>query len=164
MSAPRPRAVPVRLLRDPLHLLAFGFGTGLAPRAPGTFGTLAGVAIYLPMATLAWWPYLLAVTLMFAAGVWLCGRAARALHTHDHPGIVWDEVVGYLVTMLAAPPGWPWLLAGFVAFRVLDILKPWPVGLADRRVGGGLGIMLDDLLAGLIGAALLAAGRLSIPA
>jgi phosphatidylglycerophosphatase A len=132
-----------------LHLLAFGFGAGLAPKAPGTFGTLVGVLIYLPLAHLPFWWYLALTLLAILAGVGICGWSSRKLGVHDHPGIVWDEIAGYLVTMLWAPPGWAWVLAGFVLFRLFDILKPWPIGWFDRRVRGGFGIMLDDVLAGL---------------
>lgn len=141
------------LLRHPVHLLAFGFGSGLAPRAPGTFGTLVAVPLFLLLSQGPLLFYLGFLLVAFVAGVFWCGRTARELGVHDHPGIVWDEVVGFLVTMLAAPAGWPWLVAGFVLFRLFDILKPWPIRWADRRVRGGLGIMLDDVLAG-IGAAL----------
>ncbi len=136
-------------LRRPLHLLAFGFGAGLAPRAPGTFGTGVGVLLYLPLAGLppaAYWGVTLLVAL---AGIGICGWSSRQLGVHDHPGIVWDEIAGYLVTMAWAPAGAFWVVAGFVLFRLFDILKPWPIGWLDRRLGGGLGIMLDDILAGL---------------
>ncbi len=83
----------------------------------------------------------------FVLGVWICDRAARDLGVHDHPAIVWDEVIGYFVTMIAAPPGWLWIAVGFVLFRLFDILKPWPIRQADQQVGGGFGIMFDDLLA-----------------
>ena len=136
-------------LRNPVHLLAFGFGSGLAPVAPGTFGTLAAIPFYLLMARLPLAGYLLVLLLVILAGIRICGRASRDLGVHDHPGIVWDEFAGFFVTMIAAPPGWPWILAGFALFRFFDILKPWPIGWLDRRVGGGLGIMLDDLVAGL---------------
>ena len=156
MNAKQPPVlVPASLLRDPGHFLALGFGSGLVPRAPGTFGTLAAIPLYLLCMQLATAHYLLVVVAAFAVGVYLCGRTARALQVHDHPAIVWDEVVGYLLTMAWAPPGWVWLLLGFAAFRLFDILKPWPISLLDRRLGGGLGIMLDDGLAGLAAAALL---------
>lgn len=145
-TAPPP--ISVALLRDPGHLLALGFGSGLAPYAPGTFGTLAAIPVYLLCAQLPLAMYLLAVVAAFALGVYLCGRTARALGVHDHPGIVWDEIVGYLLTMTFAPPGWPWIAIGFVCFRLFDIWKPWPIRVCDRAVHGGLGIMLDDLLAG----------------
>ncbi|MFP5506442.1 MAG: phosphatidylglycerophosphatase A [Gammaproteobacteria bacterium] len=150
---PAPPPIPASLLRDPGHFLALGFGSGLAPRAPGTFGTLAAIPVYLLCAQLALPAYLLVVVGLFLLGVYLCGRTARALGVHDHPGIVWDEVVGFLLTMAFAPPGWVWIVLGFAAFRLFDIWKPWPIRVLDRRVHGGLGIMLDDVLAGLAAAA-----------
>lgn len=140
---------------NPCHLLAFGFGTGLSPVAPGTIGTLVGVVLYLLMRNLSLGAYLGIVALMAVSGVWLCGKAARDIGVHDHGGIVWDEIVGFLLTMAAAPRGWPWLLGGFFLFRLFDILKPWPIGYLDAKVQGGLGIMLDDLLAGLYALVLL---------
>lgn len=148
-----PPPIPPALLRDPGHFLALGFGSGLAPRAPGTFGTLAAIPVYLLCAQLPLPGYLLAVVGAFLLGIYLCGRTARALGVHDHPGIVWDEVVGFLLTMAWAPPGSQWIVAGFLCFRLFDILKPWPIRVLDRRLHGGLGIMLDDVLAGLAGAA-----------
>ena len=150
-SPPRPRST--------LHWIAFGAGAGLAPRAPGTAGTAVAIPIYAALATQPITFYLLAVALIAAAGVWVCGRTARDLDVHDHPGIVLDEIAGFLVTMTALPFDWPWVAAGFVAFRILDVAKPWPVSLADRKVGGGLGIMLDDLLAGALAGAALHAAR-----
>ena len=95
-----------------------------------------------------WWPYYLALAIvMFAAGVWLCGKTADRLGVHDHPAIVWDEIVGYLITMILAPSGWLWILIGFVLFRLFDIWKPWPIHWLDKQVRGGLGIMIDDVLA-----------------
>jgi phosphatidylglycerophosphatase A len=149
------------LLRNPVQFLAFGFGSGLAPRAPGTFGTLAAIPLYLLLVQGSWLFFAAFVLVATLAGIYWCDRAARELGVHDHPGIVWDEIAGFLITMLLAPPGWPWLLAGFVLFRLLDIWKPWPIRLADRKVGGGFGIMLDDVLAGIgAGALLLAADYL----
>lgn len=150
-----PPSIPPSLLRDPGHLLALGFGSGLAPRAPGTFGTLAAVPVYLLCAQLPLMIYLLVTAIAFVLGVYLCGRTARALGVHDHPGIVWDEVVGYLLTMALAPPGWLWVVMGFACFRLFDIWKPWPIRVLDRSVHGGLGIMLDDLLAGAAAALVL---------
>ena len=138
------------LLRHPAQLLAFGFGSGLAPKAPGTFGTLAAIPLYLLIAD---WPilqYTVFIVLASALGVWVCDVASRQLRVHDHPGIVWDEFVGYWITMWAVPSGWPWVVAGFVVFRVFDIIKPWPVSVLDKEVGGGLGIMVDDMLAGAL--------------
>ena len=138
-----------QLLHNPIHFLAFGFGSGLAPKAPGTFGTLVAVPIFWCIQD---WPaiyYGLWILISFAVGVYLCDRSAKQLGVHDHSGIVWDEMVGYWATMMWAPPGWLWIGLGFVFFRFFDIVKPWPINWADRRVAGGLGIMLDDLLAAL---------------
>jgi len=142
-SSPLPRPQ----LTNPVHLLAFGFGSGLAPKAPGTFGTMVGVALYLPLAQLTFYAYAAVVLLAILFGVWICGRASVDLQAHDHPGIVWDEIAGYWLAMLAAPTGWVWILIGFVLFRLFDIWKPWPIATLDARVQGGLGIMLDDLAA-----------------
>ncbi|HHH48951.1 MAG TPA: phosphatidylglycerophosphatase A [Gammaproteobacteria bacterium] len=153
----RRNQAPSSVWRNPVHFLAFGLGSGAAPVAPGTFGTLAAIPLYLLLAPLPLWGYLLAVAAVSLAGIWLCGRTSRDLGVHDHPGIVWDEFAGYLVTMIAAPAGWLWIAAGFVLFRLFDILKPWPIRWIDRRVHGGLGIMLDDLLAGVLAALVLQA-------
>ena len=138
-----------RLLRNPLHFLSLGFGSGLAPFAPGTFGTLAAIPLYLLLAQLALPYYLAIVALGFGVGVYLCHYTSAALGVHDHSGIVWDEFVGFWITMIAVPVTWQWILAGFVLFRVFDIVKPWPVKIADAKMKGGFGIMFDDLLAGL---------------
>ena len=148
--------------RSALHWLAFGAGAGLAPRAPGTAGTAAAIPIYLVVAAQPIAAYVVVTALVIAAGVWACGRTARDLGVHDHPGIVLDEIAGFLVTMTALPLDWRWIAAGFVAFRLLDIVKPWPISLADRRIGGGLGIMLDDVIAGAIACAALHTVRLAI--
>jgi phosphatidylglycerophosphatase A len=144
--------VSPRLLREPVHLFALGFGSGLVPRAPGTAGTLVGVLLDPLLRPLGLELRVLLVALMFGAGVWLCGESARRLGTHDHPAIVWDEIVGYLALMLVAPAGWAWALLGFVLFRLFDIWKPWPIRQLDHGVSGGLGIMLDDLVAAAYGA------------
>jgi phosphatidylglycerophosphatase A len=139
---------PASVFRNPVHFLAFGLGSGAAPVAPGTFGTLAAVPLYLLLAQLSLPQYLLVLVLAFALGIWLCDRTSRDLGVHDHGGIVWDEFVGFWLTMVAAPPGWQWLLLGFLLFRLFDILKPFPIGYFDRQVQGGFGIMLDDAIAG----------------
>ena len=143
-----PNVVPLALLKNPVHFLSLGFGSGMAPYAPGTFGTLAAVPIYLLLQPLGLPIYLLITVIAFVAGIWLCGETAQALGVHDHSGIVWDEVVGYLVTMIAVPLDWKWILLGFLLFRLFDVLKPWPIRWIDNKVSGGLGIMLDDILAG----------------
>jgi phosphatidylglycerophosphatase A len=141
--------------RNPVHVLAFGLGAGASPIAPGTAGTLLGLPLYAAVADLPLPAYLAALAVIVAVGVVLCGRTAADLGVHDHPGIVWDEIAGLLVALCAVPVGWGWTAAGFVLFRLFDILKPWPIHWVDRRVGGGVGIMADDLLAGLYAAALL---------
>ena len=139
-----------RMLLNPVHCLSLGFGSGMASWAPGTFGTLVGVPIYLVLSHSVSLPaYLLVIAFMGALGVVLCGATARSLGVHDHPAIVWDEIVGFLITMIAAPPGWIWIVLGFGLFRTFDIWKPWPIGSLDRSIAGGLGIMADDVVAGL---------------
>lgn len=140
---------PANPLARAATFVAMGFGVGAAPKAPGTFGTLVGVAFYAALAGAPATLYVLVTALLFALGVWLCDVATRRLGQADHPGIVWDEIVGYLVTMTAAPLGWAWVVIGFVLFRLLDIWKPFPIRWLDRRVHGGFGIMLDDLVAGV---------------
>ncbi|WP_461535648.1 phosphatidylglycerophosphatase A family protein [Spongorhabdus nitratireducens] len=144
------KAVSLRdLLKNPVHFLAFGLGSGAAPKAPGTFGTLAAVILYLGLQYLPFWNYVLVLAVATVLGIWLCDKTSRDLGVHDHPGIVWDEFVGYWITMLAAPKGWVWIITGFVLFRFFDILKPWPIKVIDQKVHGGFGIMLDDILAGI---------------
>ncbi len=131
-------------------LLAQGLGSGLAPRAPGTVGSLAALPFYLLL--LAHLPsllYLIAVALLFALGIPLCTRAERLLDSHDHPSIVFDEWVGVWVGLFALPQGWVWPWLGLALFRLFDIAKPWPVNWAERRLPRGWGVMGDDLLAGL---------------
>jgi phosphatidylglycerophosphatase A len=145
--------IPARLLLHPVDFLALGFGSGMTPLAPGTAGTVVAIPLYLLMQPLALMPYLAVVALLFLVGIPICAHTANRLGVHDHPGIVWDEIVGYLVTMAFAPAGWLWVAAGFVLFRLFDIVKPWPIRWCDRKVHGGFGIMLDDLLAGVFAAA-----------
>jgi phosphatidylglycerophosphatase A len=138
-----------KVLTNPVNLLAFGFGTGLAPVAPGTFGTLPGLLLgwaTLSLDTYVQWGIAAA---LFIVGIALCGRCSRNLGVHDHGGIVWDEITGMYVTLLAAPPTFIGFALAFVLFRAFDIIKPWPIRDLDHRLGGGLGIMLDDLAAAL---------------
>ncbi len=136
--------------KSPIQFLAFGFGSGLAPKAPGTFGTLAAVPIYWFIAdwSAGWYAAFVIGTALL--GIWICGAASRQLGVHDHGGIVWDEFVGYWITMWAIPVDWVWILAGFLVFRFYDVVKPWPIRALDRQVGGGFGIMVDDILAGVM--------------
>lgn len=146
---------PGQVFRDPVVFLAFGLGSGLAPRAPGTAGTLMAVPFYLWFSQFGMPAYLAILLLSAVAGVWICGRASSRLGVHDHPGIVWDEFVGYWLTMVFASGSMLSVVLGFALFRLFDIWKPWPIRLADKKVSGGLGIMLDDLLAAIPAALLL---------
>ena len=145
-----------QVLTDPVHLLAFGLGTGLAPFAPGTVGSLLGVLLAWLTLDLGLLAQIGVAAGLFVAGIWICGESARRLGIHDHGGIVWDEIAGMYVTLLVAPFTLSaWILA-FLLFRAFDIVKPWPIRDLDHRLGGGLGIMLDDLVAALYAAILLA--------
>lgn len=138
-----------QLARDPVLLLAFGLGSGLSPKAPGTAGSLLAVVLFPLLALLPLSGYVAVVALTIVAGIWICGRAAHKLGVHDHGGIVLDEIAGVWLALVTFPPTWYWLLAGFLLFRFFDIVKPWPIRWLDRRVSGGFGIMVDDLLAGV---------------
>ena len=142
-------------LKSPTQFLAFGFGSGLSPKAPGTFGTLAAIPLYWLLSHLSLGYFTLAIVITFILGIWICGEASKQLGVHDHGGIVWDEFVGYWITMWALPTDWIWIIAGFIAFRIFDIAKPWPIGWLDKKVDGGLGIMIDDVVAGLMACACL---------
>ena len=149
------KSVSFATLKNPVHFLALGLGTGCSPWMPGTCGTLIGILLFWFLHGLGLWLYMCITAALLLAGIWLCDRTARNLGVPDHPAIVWDEIVGYLVTMIAVPAQWPWMLAGFLLFRFFDIVKPWPVSWADKKVRGGLGIMLDDVIAGLYGLVIL---------
>lgn len=135
------------LCAHPAHFLALGFGMGLARKAPGTWGTLAAFPLYFAMRLLPTSGYWALAALFVVAGVWICGRTGRALGVHDHGGIVWDEIAAFLLVLPFAPAVWWGYLLAFVLFRLFDIWKPFPIGWLDAQVGGGLGVMLDDLLA-----------------
>lgn len=152
---PKTNSTTTGVWRHPVHFLAFGLGAGLMPVAPGTFGTLVALPLYYFLQPLASGWYLLVVSLLFVVGIVLCAKTARDLQAPDHPGIVWDEIVGYLVTMFMAPTGWLWMFLGFLLFRLFDIWKPFPIRWLDRNVHGGLGIMLDDVAAGVAAALVL---------
>lgn len=138
-----------RVWHDPAYFIAFGFGSGLMPFAPGTWGTLAAIPVYLLLVGSHWSVYLAFTLLAFVLGVWVSDKVSDDLGMHDYKGIVWDEVVGYLLTMFLAPSGLGWIIIGFILFRIFDIWKPQPIGFVDQKVQGGLGIMLDDVLAAI---------------
>jgi phosphatidylglycerophosphatase A len=141
-----------RDLRDPVRLLALGFGSGLAPAAPGTAGSLVGLAAALIAAQWGAWIAAAATAVVVLSGFWICGAGARRLGVHDHPAIVWDEIAGMMITMLAAPRGLRWAVLAFALFRLFDIVKPWPIRVIDHGMRGGAGIMLDDVMAGFLAA------------
>lgn len=156
------------IVQNPMYFLAFGFGSGLSPVAPGTFGTLAALPLFwVLLQGLTPIQYVVITAVLSVAGIYICQRTTNWLRVHDHGGIVWDEIAGYLVgmipvvyaasqsaqlgleTQLGDWPLWLWAVVGFVLFRIFDILKPFPIGMLDKQVDGGLGIMVDDIIAGL---------------
>lgn len=138
-----------QLLKSPILFLAFGFGSGLSKIMPGTMGTLAALPLYYFLADLPILAFLGVIVVSFILGCYLCEKASKALHVHDHPGIVWDEFVGLWITFILVPFAWQTMLAGFVLFRIFDMAKPWPIKWVDKHVHGGFGIMVDDVLAGI---------------
>ncbi|HEY4291540.1 phosphatidylglycerophosphatase A [Luteibacter sp.] len=145
-----------RLLASPAGWLACGLGSGLTPKAQGTFGSLAALLPWLLLRDLSVTAWLAIVVVAFAIGVWACGVAGRILGLDDHRSIVWDEFVGQWIALLPAllAPWWA-VVCGFVLFRLFDVWKPWPIGWFDRRVKGGVGVMLDDVIAGIFAAIVL---------
>lgn len=136
------------VLRHPAHLVAFGFGLGLAPAAPGTFGTLLALPLYwLAAPRLEPAGFLLAAAALFALGVWACDVTGRAIGVPDHRGMVWDEVVAFLLVLFFVPAHPYWQAAAFLLFRLFDILKPPPIRALERRLPGGWGVMVDDVVA-----------------
>ena len=147
------------LLGHPAGWIACGFGSGLSPRAPGTAGSAAALLPWLALRAFEWPIYIAVVALALALGVWASNIAISRLRIDDPGVVVWDEFVGQWIALLplvVEPRAWPWVLAGFALFRLFDVWKPWPVSWADRRVKGGLGVMLDDVVAGCYAAAILA--------
>ena len=163
MAATSPRPDLARqVLRDPVHWLAFGLGSGLLPVAPGTWGSLLAVGIFWALPPLPLTVMLPALAVVFAFGCVICGTSAQRLGVHDHGGIVFDEIVGMLLVLCVTPRNPGWTLAAFLLFRFFDVVKPWPIREADHRIPGGLGIMLDDVLAAVY-AALVVRGALQLP-
>jgi phosphatidylglycerophosphatase A len=146
---------PGQIVRDPVLLLAFGFGSGLIKIMPGTWGTVAALPLYYGLMQLPTWGYCLATLLVVLVGIWLCDQAATKLGVPDYGGIVWDEIAGLLITLAGLPFNAETVLWGFVLFRAFDIVKPWPIRWLDQHIHGGLGIMLDDVLAGVFAAGVL---------
>ncbi|HHX8663375.1 TPA: phosphatidylglycerophosphatase A [Vibrio alginolyticus] len=143
-------------LKNPWHLLATGFGSGLSPFIPGTMGTLAAVPFFLLLAQLPFTAYVIVVLISCVIGIQICQVTSADMKVHDHGSIVWDEFAGFWITMSIVPAlnipltEWKWLITGFILFRFFDMVKPWPIGWLDKRVHGGLGIMVDDIVAGIM--------------
>ena len=156
------RKIQLHELRDPVVFIAMGLGSGLSPKAPGTAGTLLTVPLVYLLQQQSLLIYTLVTLFVIATGSWVCGYAADKLQVHDHSGIVYDEVAGFLITMFMVPAGWYLMLAGFILFRFFDAVKPWPISWIDKNVGGGFGILIDDVVAGLISLACLYVAQLSI--
>ena len=137
------------LLAHPAHLIALGFGSGLAPKAPGTVGTVLGLPLFWAITAIAadLPNQLILIAATFLLGIWACARTGRALGVADHGGMVWDEIVAFALVLLFTPAGWMWMLAAFGLFRLFDIVKPWPIRFFDIRLKNGFGVMFDDLLA-----------------
>lgn len=144
-----------QILKNPMLFLAFGFGSGLVKKAPGTFGTVAAIPVYLLFAQTPFWLYSTLTIILTIVGIKICDEAAKLLGEHDFNGIVWDEIAGYLITLWFVPWSLQAVLIGFVLFRFFDILKPFPIKWIDKHVHGGFGIMLDDVLAGIFAGTIL---------
>lgn len=156
--------IPSNVWTNPLYFIAFGFGSGIAPFAPGTFGTLMAVPFYLLLHYLLTPTAYVVFTLLFiAATAWISDIVSKELKEHDHPGMCIDEFAGFFVTMIGAPTGWAWIFLGFALFRLFDIWKPWPISLIDEKVHGGFGMILDDVIAGLFAAGTIQAIYLLTP-
>ena len=156
MSAPLTATQRRALLSHPAGWTATALGAGLSPKAPGTAGSL--------VALLPWWfllrglPigwYVAVLIAGFLLGVWACGVAGKRIGVHDHGALVWDEVIGMWITLLAAPPQWWWMVIGFALFRLFDIWKPYPID-SLQVLPGGIGVCADDILAGVYGGICLA--------
>ncbi|KPD03495.1 phosphatidylglycerophosphatase A [Moellerella wisconsensis] len=137
-------------MRNPWHLLATGFGSGLSPIVPGTMGSLVAIPFWLLMARMPIWSCWVIIVAGFFIGCLICQRTSDDMKVHDHGSIVWDEFIGMWITLMAIPTvSWEWILTGFFIFRIFDMWKPWPIRWFDRRVSGGFGIMIDDVIAAI---------------
>jgi phosphatidylglycerophosphatase A len=145
---PKPSAD--HIFKNPIHFIATGFGSGLLPYAPGTWGSIIGILVYLLMTELTIIPYLILVLIFFIAGIYICGKTADDWDEHDHPAIVWDEIAAFPIVMFSIPLSWYSLLIGFILFRVFDVWKPGPLRWINDNLSGGIGIMLDDTLAAIL--------------
>lgn len=141
--------IPDSIWQDPWHFIAFGFGAGALPVAPGTFGTLVAIPFYLVLGIFQTQTYLFILLLLTLGSIWICGRVSKQIKVHDHQGMCLDEIIGFLFTMIAVPAKFSWILFGFLLFRFFDIYKPWPIDRIDKEIKGGAGMILDDVVAGI---------------
>ncbi len=145
-TAPRPNLRFV--CRHPAHFIAFGGGTGLSPQAPGTIGTMLAFPLYWLATRYVDGALLLAlIAVLYGLGIWACHVTGRALGVADHGGMVWDEVVAFMLVLFFTPAGLYWMVAAFLLFRLFDIYKPPPIRHYDRTLKNGFGVMFDDLIA-----------------
>lgn len=139
--------IRAKVWNNPCYFIAFGFGSGLMPKASGTWGTIIAIPLYLMIRDCSMYLYFLVTLIALIGGIWICEKVSKEMGVHDYSGIVWDEIVGYFITMIMAPKGVSWMLLGFLLFRIFDIWKPQPIRYVDKKITGGLGIMLDDVIA-----------------
>ena len=137
------------LLQHPAHFFGLGFGSGLAPKAPGTFGTLVGYPLFWLISVYALSTQLIIISALFLIGIYFCGLTGKALGVSDHGGIVWDEIVAMMLVLAFTPNQWQWWLVAFLLFRLFDIWKPFPIRQFDAKLKNGFGVMFDDLLAAI---------------
>lgn len=138
------------------YFLAIGLGSGISPISPGTIGSLASILIWLILIQFSFILYFILIILSIILGIYICYRTENDIQVHDHKSIVWDEFVGMWITMMTLPVNnCQWVAIGFVLFRILDVWKPWPICWFDRNISGGIGIMLDDIMAGLAAEAII---------
>lgn len=137
------------LLQNPAHFFGLGFGSGLALKAPGTFGTLIGLPLFWLVSVYAFPTQLIIITVLFLIGIYFCDITGKSLGVSDHGSIVWDEIVAMMLVLTFTPNQWQWWLAAFLLFRLFDIWKPYPIRQCDAKIKGGFGVMFDDLLAAI---------------
>lgn len=143
-----------KVFTNPMYFIAFGFGSGLSPKAPGTAGSLAAIPVIL-LAHFIHFPLWILFLITLGVGTWTAEKVSQELGEHDYPGIVIDEFAGMMLTLMFIPLSFVSIVLGFALFRLFDIWKPWPIGMIDEKVKGGVGIMVDDLVAGLYSAVIL---------
>ncbi len=144
-----PPATPRSVWTNPIHFITCGFGIGTFPIMPGTIATLFSIVIYSMLASLHWYSYLFIVVFLNALGVWLCGKTNHDFGCDDHVAACYDEIAAFLICFIGLPFSWTYILIGFVLFRFLDIVKPSFIGYIDKNIHGGLGVMLDDIVAAI---------------